>query len=93
MVLSLSKTVDISCEHFPAEMLPQDVFGLIDGFFVEDSPHKVVSVQAIPRRTARVTFDNVEAKTYYEGVGVVMINGVRCEVITPPPPPPSYHVS
>ncbi|PFX14836.1 Transposon TX1 uncharacterized 149 kDa protein [Stylophora pistillata] len=68
-------TVDIKCEHFPAGSLPHGVFGLIDAFFAEDSPHKVLSIQAVPNRVARVTCDNVEGKSYYVQLGVVIING------------------
>ena len=55
---------------------------------MEDSPHKVASIQAVPNRVAHVTFDVEEAKTYYERLGEITINGVTCEVIKPPPPPP-----
>ena len=43
----------------------------------------------------RVTFgkDSVRAKAVFEGLGVITLDGVECEVVCPPPPLPSGWMS
>ena len=85
---SWTRTIDIRCTDFPAGTLSVDVAKWVFEYF--DVDYKVVLIQQCPSRIARVTFADEEgdAKSFFEELGAVVLNGVMCTVISPPPPPP-----
>lgn len=86
--LSFTKTVDLRVNGFPEGSVNTDIAKAIVDSFVGNDSFNVVSVQQCPNKIARVTFDNVEGRTYLLELGQLrLVNGVVCEVIVPPPPP------
>ena len=90
MVFSLSRTIDIRVDCFPAGTSPDDILNYVHDYFAKESLHKVVSIQQVPGLVARVTFvsGGEVAKLFSEERGSVNLNGVECQVIAPPPPLP-----
>ena len=85
-------SIDIRCEGFPAGTLGPDVAKWLVDFFLAETGHKIVAVQELPGKVARVTFgEGGEAhKAHFLSAGKVLIHGIECVVVRPPPPPPSY---
>ena len=88
---SWQRTVDIVCRDFPADTVPSDVAKWVLDFFVNSYPNfKVVSIQFVPGRVARVTFDKhcTAAKGTIEDLREIPVNGVQCAVLQPAPSAP-----
>ena len=79
MVLSSSPlSIDIRCEGFPAGTLRTDVVKWLVDFFVAEIAHKIVAVQELPGKIARVTFgEGGEVhKAHFLDAGKVTVHGV-----------------
>lgn len=85
---SLARTIDIRVNQFPSGTNKFEIFNGLYDYFENQAYHKVVSIQECPGRMARVTFEagGEASKDFFEERGVVLVNGVECEVIKPPPP-------
>ena len=83
----LKRTVDISIQ-LPAGTLSVDVAKYITDYFV--GIYTIKSIQLCPGRVARVTFVEPEARSAFEKLERIELNGVSCPVLAPPPPPPRY---
>ena len=88
-VLSFTKTVDFGVNGVPEGSVNTDIAKAIVDPFAGNDLFNVVSVQQCPNKIARVTFDNVQGRTYLLELGELrLVNGVVCEVIVPPHPCP-----
>lgn len=87
---ALIYSIDIRCMDFPAGTASSDVAKWIVDYFLAATGHKIVAVQELPGRIARVTFgeDGEAHRNRFLNEGEVIINNVKCTVIRPPPPPP-----
>ena len=87
-VIMFELTIDVHMSPFPSGTLNVDIVCFINDYFAVELQHKVVSIQVCPNRVARVTFakGGEAAKAFFEELGCIVLNGVRCEVIRPPPP-------
>ena len=89
---SWHRTVDIVCRDLPAGTASSDVAKWILDFFMNAYPNfKIVSIQLVPGRIARITFDRhcTAAKETVEELYEIPINGVQCGVIKSEPAAPS----
>ena len=49
--------VDIKCAAFPSDALGVDIVKYINEYFEKEGTYKVVSIQQLPNRVGRVTFE------------------------------------
>ena len=91
MALSSSPlSIDIRCDGFPAGTVNHDVAKWLVDFFLDETGHKIMAVQELPGKVARVTFgEGGEAhKARFLSDGKVLIHGVEYVVVRPPHPLP-----
>ena len=83
MASAMSRTIDVRC-HLLSSLKGWDVAKRLVEFFRREG-FTVVSAQPFPSKMFRVTFGkhSVRAKAVFEGLGVITLDGVECEVVCP----------